>query len=159
MAKPVDFHMTGARCTHMALELEVIAYMRFHTDPSWGILAPTAAPSIPPRLCLLSLLPQTPTSSWVFCSSNSSAHGDCPRPQTQGIGNTCLSSWSSVWSPQLSVKVNTEYFFSHQAQHFHHNCWEIHRAFWSMPPDRGGQKLLSLLNRVFGLGNMVLLIL
>lgn len=34
MAKPVDFHMTGARCTHMALELKVIAYMRFHTDLS-----------------------------------------------------------------------------------------------------------------------------
>lgn len=95
----------------------------------------------------------------VFCSSsNSSARGDCPGPQTQGIGNTCLSSWSSIWSPQLSVKVNPEYFYSQQAQHCHHNCWEICSAFWSMPPDRGGQKPVSLLNMVFGPGNMVLLI-
>lgn len=51
-----------------------------------------------------------------FCSSNSSVPGDCPGPQTQGIGNTCLSSWSSVRSPQLSVKANAEYFYCQQAQ-------------------------------------------
>lgn len=47
----------------MALELEVIAYMRFHRDPSRDILAPTATPSIPPRQCLLSLAPQIQTCS------------------------------------------------------------------------------------------------
>lgn len=98
-----------------------------------------------------------------FCSSNSSAPGDCPGPQTQGIGSTCLSSCSSICSLQLSVKVNAEYFYNQQAQsspsqHFHHNCWETHSVLWSMPPYRGGQKPVSLLKMVFGVGNMVLLI-